>query len=246
LDLIKHKKHEHESFSGNDVLTISDYTFEYQSIKGEIESMKRSLKTMNYVLSEKLNVQQKSSEIAGSSPSGEQMDDFELKLKEEAMLSRVLKEAVFLKELDIEQLEVDLTSSLRLQDVMINEIQRVQGELSCITHKAKQLELQVSKKDEAMNEIQQDFQESAKELAALRGTLKTVTEERDLSWQEAKQLRRNISIMQNEVVSLKKKIEALDEDILLKEGQITILQDSIEKPFDIICSPRSMREFDME
>ena len=38
-----------------------------------------------------------------------------------------------------------------------------------------------------------------------------MTEERDLSWQEAKQLRRNISIMQNEVVSLKKKIEALDE-----------------------------------
>jgi chromosome segregation ATPase len=88
--------------------------------------------------------------------------------------------------------------------------------------------LQVSKKDEAMNEIQQDFQEYAKELAALRRTLETVTEERDLSWQEAKQLRRNISIMQNEVVSLKKKIEALDEDILLKEGQITILQDSIE------------------
>ena len=71
-------------------------------------------------------------------------DDFELKLKEEAMLSRVLKEAVLSKELDIEQLEADLTSSLRLQDVMINEIQRVQGELSCITHKAKQLELQVT------------------------------------------------------------------------------------------------------
>jgi hypothetical protein len=38
----------------------------------------------------------------------------------------------------------------------------------------------------------------------------------------------------------------LDEDILLKEGQITILQDSIDKSFDIIYSPRSMREFDME
>jgi len=37
LDLIKHKKHENKSFSGNDVLTVSDYTFEYQSIKGEIE-----------------------------------------------------------------------------------------------------------------------------------------------------------------------------------------------------------------
>ena len=73
LDLIKQKKHENELLSGNDVLTVSDYTFEYQSIKGGIESLKRSLKTINYVLSEKLNVQQKSGEIAGSCPSREQM-----------------------------------------------------------------------------------------------------------------------------------------------------------------------------
>jgi hypothetical protein len=71
-------------------------------------------------------------------------DDFGFKLKEEAMLNRVLKEAVLSKEVAIEQLQSDLASSLRIQDVMRNEIQRVQDELSCITHKAKQLELQVS------------------------------------------------------------------------------------------------------
>lgn len=60
------------------------------------------------------------------------------------MLNRVPKEAVLSKELDIEQLQSDLASSLHVQDVMRNEIQRVQDELSCITHKAKQLELQVS------------------------------------------------------------------------------------------------------
>jgi hypothetical protein len=48
------------------------------------------------------------------------------------------------KELDNGQLESDLSSSLRIQDVMRNETQRVQDELSCITHKAKQLELQVT------------------------------------------------------------------------------------------------------
>jgi chromosome segregation ATPase len=106
--------------------------------------------------------------------------------------------------------------------------------------------VQVSKKSGSINEMQQDLQESAKEVSSLRGTLKTVTEERDMSWQEANQLRRNVSIMQNEVVALKKKIESLDEDILVKEGQISILQDSMNKPFDIICSPRSLREFDME
>uniref|UniRef100_A0A0A9GIV8 DUF7653 domain-containing protein n=1 Tax=Arundo donax TaxID=35708 RepID=A0A0A9GIV8_ARUDO len=246
LDLIKHKRHENESFSDIDVLTVTDYTFEYQSIKGGIENLKRSLKIIKSILGEKQNVKEKSGETADEGSPSRELKDVGLKLKEEAMLSRVLKEVVLSKELDIEQLQSDLASSLRIQDVMRNEIQRVQDELSCITHKAKQLELQVSKKNESINEIQEDFQESAKELTALRGTLKTVTEERDLSWQEAKQLRRKVSIMQNEVVALKKKIESLEEDVLFKEGEISILQDSVNKPFDIICSPRSMREFDME
>uniref|UniRef100_A0A804R7S2 Uncharacterized protein n=1 Tax=Zea mays TaxID=4577 RepID=A0A804R7S2_MAIZE len=69
-------------------------------------------------------------------------DDFGFKLKEEAMLNRVLKETILSKVVAIEQLQSDLASSFRIQDVMRNEIQRVQNELSCITHKAKQLELQ--------------------------------------------------------------------------------------------------------
>ena len=74
LDLIKHKKLENESFSGNDVLAVSDYTIEYQSIEGGIESLKRSLNTINSVLNEKLNVQEQSGEIAaGCSPSREQI-----------------------------------------------------------------------------------------------------------------------------------------------------------------------------
>lgn len=175
------------------------------------------------------------------------LDNSEFKLKEESLLNRVLKEALLSKELDIEQLRSDVASLLRIQHVMRNEVQRVQDELSCITHKAKHLELQGSKKDESIDQIQQDFQESAKELSALRGQLKIVTDERDLSWQESKQLRKTTSIMQNEIVSLKKEVESLEEDILVKEGQISILQDNIYKPpLDFICSPRTMKQFDME
>ncbi|KAL5198555.1 hypothetical protein ABZP36_002067 [Zizania latifolia] len=253
LDLMKVKRHEIEF--GNDIaaLTVTDYTLEFQSIKGGIESLKRSLRIISSLLTEKENVKENSGEIVvGCSPSREQKDELplensELKLKEEAILNRVLKEALLSKELEVEQLQSDLASSLRIQDVMRNEIQRVQDELSCINHKAKHLELQGLKKDETINQIQQDFQESAKELSALRVTLKTVTDERDLLWQEAKQLRKNISIIQNETASLKGKIEALEEDILVKEGQISILQDNINNPqLDFICSPRSMKEFDME
>jgi septal ring factor EnvC (AmiA/AmiB activator) len=113
--------------------------------------------------------------------------------------------------------------------------------------------LQGLKKDEIINQVEQDYQESAKELTALRCTLKTVSDERDVSWQESKQMRRTVSGLQNEVASLKQKIRALDEDlqikeseILLREGEISILRDGSDKPFDIICSPRSMRQFGME
>lgn len=113
--------------------------------------------------------------------------------------------------------------------------------------------LKVSKKDGTINQIEQDYQESAKELTALRCMLKTVSDERDVSWQESKQLRRTVSGLQDEVASLKQKIRALNEDIMLKEneillreGEISILRDSIDKPFDIICSPRSMKQFGME
>uniref|UniRef100_A0ACD5YTJ9 Uncharacterized protein n=1 Tax=Avena sativa TaxID=4498 RepID=A0ACD5YTJ9_AVESA len=250
LDLVKCRRHENEHGSDIDAL---DYTLELQSIKGGTENLKRSLRAANAVLAEQQNLKEKSGEAAvgGNSPRKQKdelyMVDSELKLKEEALLNRVLKEALLSKEFDIEQLQSDMASLLRIQDVMRNEVQRVQDELSCITHKAKHMELQGSKKDESINQIQQDFQESAKELSSLRGQLKIVTDERDLSWQEAKQLRKATSAMQSEMALLKKKIESLEEDILVKEGQISILQDNIYKPpLDFICSPTTMKQFGME
>ena len=47
------------------------------------------------------------------------------------------------KELEIEQLQSDIASLGRIQDVMQNEIQRAQDELCCVTHKSKHFELEV-------------------------------------------------------------------------------------------------------
>ncbi|KAK3147385.1 hypothetical protein QOZ80_3BG0281730 [Eleusine coracana subsp. coracana] len=136
---------------------------------------------------------------------------------------------------------------------MQNEIQRVQDELCCVTHKSKHLEVQVLKKDEIISQIEQSYQESAKELTSLQCTLKNVSDERDVLWQESKQLRNTISALQNDVASLKQKIKSLSEDIqlkeseiLLREGEISILRDSIDRPFGYACSPLSMKRFDMD
>lgn len=103
------------------------------------------------------------------------------------------------------------------------------------------------KKDENVSQAQSDLQECMKELTITRGILPKVTQERDLMWEEVKQYSEKNMLLNREVISLRKRIEALEEDILLKEGQITILKDSLDsKPFDILCSPGSLKEFRLE
>ena len=100
------------------------------------------------------------------------------------------------------------------------------------------------KKDESHNRLQTDLQESTKELTVIRGMLPKISAERDLMWEEVKQYSEKNMLLNSEVNVLKKKLEALDEEILLKEGQITILKDTLgKKPFDLLASPDSTREF---
>uniref|UniRef100_I1PAU1 DUF7653 domain-containing protein n=1 Tax=Oryza glaberrima TaxID=4538 RepID=I1PAU1_ORYGL len=254
LDSMKSKRS--ESFGSVDALASIEYTLSYQSIQERIKNLKQCLWAIRSMLTEKHNEEEKIGERTESCILKQDhlsKDDIEFKLKEESMLCRVLKEKLLSRERDIEQLQSDLASSVRIQDVMQNEIQRVQDELCCLTHKSKHLEMQVLKKEENISQIQQDFQESSKELTALRCTLKTVSDERDVLWQETKQLRKTISALQNDVASLKQKMKSLDEDILLKEGEIllkegeiSILRDSIGRPSDIICSPRPSKLFESE
>ncbi|KAJ1384743.1 myosin-4 [Sesbania bispinosa] len=84
------------------------------------------------------------------------------------------------------------------------------------------------KKVESINRLQSDLQESTRELSIMRGILSKVLEERDLMWEKVKQYSEQNLLLNSEVNVLKKKIEALDEDILVKEGQITILKDSCQ------------------
>ena len=101
------------------------------------------------------------------------------------------------------------------------------------------------KKDENINQLQNELQECRKEATIMRGLLPKVSEERDMMWEEVKQYSEKTMLLNSEVSELKKKIESLDEDILLKEGQITILKDTLGKPFDLLASPDSMREFQL-
>ncbi|KAL5651286.1 hypothetical protein ACJX0J_031051, partial [Zea mays] len=147
--VIQVQLHQGQEFIDKNAVTISSV-----SNKGETAARKEpTFSESSPVISELVLVSAHNNEIMREVAKGENSSvqevlvtdvsqDLEKQLKEEAMLNKVLKETVLSKVVAIDKLQSGLASSLRIQDVMRNEIQRVQDELSCITHKAKQLELQ--------------------------------------------------------------------------------------------------------
>ena len=87
------------------------------------------------------------------------------------------------------------------------------------------------KKDENINCLQIDFEESTKQLTIMKGILPKVPGDRDMLWERVKQCSEENMLLSADVNIQKKKIEALEEDLLLKEGQITILKDNLGNNF---------------
>ncbi|GER54966.1 ATP binding protein [Striga asiatica] len=164
-------------------------------------------------------------------------------LKAETLLTSLLREKLYSKELDLEQLQAELAAAVRGNDILKCELQSEVDNFSCLNHKMKELELQTMKKGETINQLQGDLQECQRELAIARGILPKVSEERDMLWEEVKQYSEKNMLLNSEMNVLRKKIETLDEEILLKEGQISILKDSLGRPFGLLGSPDSTDNF---
>ncbi|CAL1387185.1 unnamed protein product [Linum trigynum] len=216
-----------------------------QGFKRGIESLTRGLQSVSSILQEKSNpvaplYQQP------NHPTSE--DTLKFELKAEALLTSLLREKLCAKEMEVEQLQAEIAAAVRGNDILRYEVQNAMDNLSCVTHQLKDFELQMSKKDENMSQLQHDLQESMKELSLAKGILPKVTQERDIMWEEVKQYNEKNMLLNSEVGLLKKKLEALDEDVLVKEGQITILKDSLRKKrsFDLLADPDSAAEFLLE
>ncbi|KAA3478304.1 golgin IMH1 [Gossypium australe] len=201
--------------------------------KRRIQNLTRNLETISTL------VHEKSSSVASNSHLTSMNPDVPTKLNKlfrERLLTSLLREKLYSKELEVEQLHAEVSAAVRGNDILICEVQNAMDNILCLTHRLKDLELQMPKKDEIESRLRNDIQESTKELAILRGVLPKVSQERDLMWEEVKQYaEKNM-----------KKIEGLDEDILLKEGQITILKDTLNnnnKSFDLLGSVDSISEF---
>ncbi|KAG7569734.1 hypothetical protein ISN45_Aa04g024250 [Arabidopsis thaliana x Arabidopsis arenosa] len=206
-------------------------------IRRGTESLKRSLQTVTSLLLEKSNEMASNSESSCSSaarPSSHSVEkSLRAELRAETLVTSLLREKLYSKEQEIEQLHAEVAAGVRGNEVLQCEIQNVLDNLSVNNHQLKDLKLQMVKKDENVNRLEINLQEAAKELV----TLPKVLEEREEMWKEVKECRKRNMDLESEKEMLKKKVEKLEEDTLFKEGQITILKDTLgSRHLDLLLS----------
>ncbi|KAE8672007.1 macrophage erythroblast attacher-like isoform X1 [Hibiscus syriacus] len=245
IEFIKGKASQlQETQQGLDGQFIVESDMKVQCFRRGIESLTRSLQIISTLLHEKSTTV--ASEVHSEYMKSDNQSSEEVlrtELKSESLLTNLLREELYSKELEVEWLQAEVGASVRGNDILRCEVQNAMDNISCLTRS-----VQMLKKDDNISRLQNDLQESVKELTILRGILPKVSEERDLMWEEVKQYGEKNMLLNSEVVVLKKKIEALDEDVLLKEGQITILKDALSnnKTFNLLGSPDLSLEFLLE
>ena len=70
-------------------------------------------------------------------------DVMKYELKAETLLTSLLREKLYSKEQEVEQLQAELSTAVRGSDILQCEVQNTMDNLSYVTHKLKDLELQV-------------------------------------------------------------------------------------------------------
>ncbi|KAK9699497.1 hypothetical protein RND81_08G177300 [Saponaria officinalis] len=237
-----------------DAQFIMESDLKVQGLRRGTESLMRGLQNVSTVMREKTDLSFPNSqtkimdghEICLQNGSNLQ-DLLRSELKAEMLLTSLLREKLYATSQEVEQLQAEVAAAARGKDVLKCEVDNALDSLSAVTHRMKEVELQMMKKEEKIHQLQSDLQESTKQLTLTRGILPKVTEERDMIWEEVKQHSEQNMLLTSEVNLLKKKIDRLEEELLLKEGEITILRDaSGSKSFDLLASPVRTREFLLE
>ncbi|CAL0300488.1 unnamed protein product [Lupinus luteus] len=237
--------------NGLDGQFIIEAETKIQGLKSGTEGLTRSLQMMSSLLKDKSSPL--TSKFQPEFIDGDNLakltdqsseDIIRTELKAESLVTSLFREKLYSKELEVEQMQAELATAVRGNDILRSEVQNTLDNLSSVKHKLKDLELQMLKKDDTINCLQSDLQEAMGELNMVRGILPQVSAEKDLMWEKVKEYNEQNILLNSELTELKKKIETLDEDILVKEGQITILKDYLDiKPSDILGNPDSMHGF---
>eukprot|EP01018_Ginkgo_biloba_P038019 Gb_41640 [translate_table: standard] len=218
---------------------VLELEMNFHRLGRKVNSLKKSVRVQNGILKEKAHLTcnealREDAEYTEAwqpelepSEAREQFSELQQELKAETLLAKVLREKLCSREIDLERLQEEVATLIRSQDVLRSENVSLQEMLRSANHKEKDMELQLGAKDDNIHRLHADLQECLKELVYLRGELPKVSKERDASRQQTEQLGRENMRLSAEVETLTRRLEKLDEDVLVKEGELSILQETL-------------------
>ncbi|KAF3658384.1 putative serine/arginine-rich splicing factor RS2Z33-like isoform X1 [Capsicum annuum] len=134
-------------------------------------------------------------------------------LKSKTLLKTVLREKLYSEEMDIKQLQPDLTTTVRVTRRGFGKFARSSD---LILGQGHELSI-VLKKDGNINQLTNDLEECMKELGIVKAILPKVFQERDFMWEEVKSYSEMNMLLNYEINMLKRKVDTLDEDFLMKQ-----------------------------
>ncbi|CAM6126993.1 unnamed protein product [Calypogeia fissa] len=155
-----------------------------------------------------------------------QAHDVKQELEAQNLLCKLLRDKLSQSEDDLNKRCEEVAGLIRSRDWFQSELQRAQSALGEASQRLATLERTVKQKEDIILSWKAEKQGYLQDILKLREALPQVEHERDEMREEADEIGREALRLSAEVEVLRRKVVQLEEDVLVKEGQISILRGS--------------------
>ncbi|EFJ31374.1 hypothetical protein SELMODRAFT_409044 [Selaginella moellendorffii] len=139
-----------------------------------------------------------------------------------------LKEELMAQEVELEHQDVETKRTVEDRFVLKKDAVKLQALVDEAAQRVISLEHKLAEKEEKITWLQRGLNDRVQDWSKVKEELVRTRKERDSIKSEAEQLGREALRMSAEVEVLKRRVHLLEEDILMKEGELSILQGNME------------------
>lgn len=159
----------------------------------------------------------------------QRMENWEQEIQLQGMNCQLLRDRVGTMEADLRQCHTQMTLILQRRDELSTERDKLQNLLAATANQVTALEQQLAERDQKIKLQESRLEELKEETNQNRGEVGRLSKERDEIQKEAEAMSREALRTSMEVEVLRRRIHQLDEDVLVRDGQICILRGSLEE-----------------
>lgn len=157
-----------------------------------------------------------------------QLEECEKQLESQNLTCQLLQGRVDALDLKLQHCQPQITSLLQQRDELELEREKLHHSLANVTLRVTEFEHRLVDREEVVKVQERTLQRLTKEIDDSRKELILVKQERDEMQKEAEAMSREALRTSMEVEVLRRRVHQLDEDVLLRDGQICILRGGLE------------------